>query len=213
MNHFSVVEAVYQFLVVFLLAVFAGRTAVEVGGAVVRLLNAAARGSIVAGYGQANHGTVRQVDGTLHKSLAECTASYYHTSVPVLDGSGHDFAGRSGVLVHQYDEAAVPEVARTLGKEVAAACGSSFGVDDEFLLFQKLVGKVDGGIQISSSVSLQVEDKVFHSLLLQYFQGLCKLFGGGGSKAVDAYIAGLGLYHVRGVQTENGNFVTLHGEV
>ena len=213
MNHFSMIEAVYQFLVILILTVLAGQAAVEVGGAVVRLLDTTARRSIVAGDSEANHGTVRQVDRTLYQSLAESAASYYHASVPVLDGSGHDFTGRSGVLVHQYDETAVLEVARTFGKEITAACGPSFGVDDEFFLLQKLVGKVDGGIQIPSSVTLQVEDEVFHSFLLQAFQGFCKLFGSGCPEAVDAYIAGFGLYHVRGVQTQNGNFVALHGEV
>ena len=131
---------------------------IEVGGTVVRLLDATPRRGIVTGYGQTNHGTVRQVDRTLYQSLTECAAPYYHTSVPVLNGPGHDFAGRSGVLVHQYDEASVLEVARTFGKEITAARSPSFGVDNEFFLLEKLVGKVDGGIQIPSSVSLQVED-------------------------------------------------------
>ena len=158
MNHFSMIEAVYQFLVILILTVLAGQAAVEVGGAVVRLLDATPRRGIVTGYGQTNHGTVRQVDRTLYQSLTECAAPYYHTSVPVLNGPGHDFAGRSGVLVHQYDEASVLEVARTFGKEITAARSPSFGVDNEFFLLEKLVGKVDGGIQIPSSVSLQVED-------------------------------------------------------
>ena len=60
---------------------------------------------------------------------------------------------------------------------------------------------------------LQVEDEVFHSLSFAGFQGFCKLFGGGCPEAVDTDIAGFGLYHVRCVQAEDGNFVTLHGEV
>ena len=66
MNHFSMIEAVYQFLIIFILTVFSTQTTIEVGGTVVRLLDATPRRGIVTGYGQTNHGTVRQVDRTLY---------------------------------------------------------------------------------------------------------------------------------------------------
>ena len=37
MNHFSMIEAVYQFLIIFILTVFSTQTTIEVGGTVVRL--------------------------------------------------------------------------------------------------------------------------------------------------------------------------------
>ena len=51
MNHFSMIEAVYQFLIIFILTVFSTQTTIEVGGTVVRLLDATPRRGIVTGYG------------------------------------------------------------------------------------------------------------------------------------------------------------------
>ena len=56
----------------------------------VRLLYAAARGRVVAGGGQANHGTVVELDGALHQTFAEGAAPYDGAAVVVLNGSGED---------------------------------------------------------------------------------------------------------------------------
>ena len=109
--------------------------------------------------GQSDHGAVRQVDRTLHQSFAERTSAYDDTSVPVLHCAAHDFAGGSGVFVYQYDEAAVTELSVSFGEELAALCGPAFGVNNQFLLSEEFVGKVDGGVQISSAVALQIRAK------------------------------------------------------
>ena len=128
-------------------------------------------------------------------------------------GAGHNFAGRSRIFIYQDNETSFLEVSGTLGEEIAATGGTSFGIDNQFLLPEKLVGKVYGCIQIASAVSLQVEDQVFHAFLLELFQRLCKFFGGSSGKTVDTYIPCLGLYHVGCIQAEDGNLVTFYGEV
>ena len=55
-----------------------------VGPRCVRLLYAAARGAIVARYGESYHGTVVQRDGLLDESLAEGAAAYDGAAVVVL---------------------------------------------------------------------------------------------------------------------------------
>ena len=50
-------------------------------------LDATAGRSEIMRHGETNHRAVGQVDGTLHESLAEGTATYNHTAVLVLDGT------------------------------------------------------------------------------------------------------------------------------
>ena len=198
-HQFSVVEAVYQVFIV-------------IGRAVIRLLDATTGRGVVPCNGQSDHGAVRQVDRTLHQSFAERTSAYDDTSVPVLHCAAHDFAGGSGVFVYQYDEAAVTELSVSFGEELAALCGPAFGVNNQFLLSEEFVGKVDGGVQISSAVALQVEDEVFHALLLQAFHCLLEFFGGGCAKAVDADVSDLWLNHVGSVETQDRYLISFHGE-
>ena len=58
-------------------------------------LDAAARGGVVAGNGQAHHAAVLELNGLLHQSLAEGTTPDDGAPVIVLNGSGEDFGGRS----------------------------------------------------------------------------------------------------------------------
>ena len=205
-HQFTVVEAVQQVAVILFEHVFA-RAVFVVG-----LLYAAPCGGVVACHGEAYHRAVGQVDGALHESLAEGAAADDYAAVPVLDGSGDDFAGRGRVFVYQYDEASVGEASVALCQEVASPFGASFGVDNEFFLSQELVGQVDGGVEVASAVALQVEDEVFHALCLEFLQGLGKFIARGGGKAVDAYVSRAGLYDVGGIEAEDGYLVALHGE-
>ena len=116
-HQFTVVEALYQVFIV-------------ICRAVVRLLDAAAGGSIITGDRQADHWAVGQVDRALNQSFAKRTAAYDDTSVPILHCAADNLTGGSCIFVYQYDEVAVTELAVTFGVEVTTFGSPSFGVDD-----------------------------------------------------------------------------------
>ena len=92
MHHFSTVEAIYQFHIVFLLAViFTKASAVQIGCMVVRFLDATSGWGVITGDSQADHRAIGQFDGTLYQPFTKSTATYNYASVPVLYGTGYDF--------------------------------------------------------------------------------------------------------------------------
>ena len=158
MHHLSTVEALYQIHIVFLLGILTLKSGiVQISCMVIRFLNATSGRGIVTGDSQAYHGTVGQVDGALYQAFTECTTAYNNSSVPVLYGTGNDFTGRGRVFIHQYNETAVFEVTRAFGVEITTLGGSSFGIYNQFFLLQELIGKIDGCVQVSASITLQVE--------------------------------------------------------
>ena len=207
MHQFTVVEAVQQVAVILFEHVFA-RAVFVVG-----LLYAAPCGGVVACHGEAYHRAVGQVDGALHESLAEGAAADDYAAIPVLDGSGDDFAGRGRVFVYQYDEASVGEASVALCQEVASPFGASFGVDNEFFLSQELVGQVDGGVEVASAVALQVEDEVFHAFAFELFESVGKFVKGGRAEIINAHVADVFGIHVDGVDAVYGNLVARDDEV
>ena len=172
-DHFAMIIPVDQILVVFFDAAFTAFSFSRffVDAAVIRLLYATSCRCIVAGNGQSDHRTVRKVDRALNQSFTERTASYHHSSVPILNGTCHNLTCRSRIFVYQYHQTSVTEVSVAFGKKLTALCRTSFCVDNQFFLSQELVCQIDGGIQITTSVALQVQNQVFHPFFLQLFQG------------------------------------------
>ena len=116
-HQFTVVETFYQILVV-------------INSTVVRFLDGTTRWSIIACNSQTNHGTVRQVDRTLHQSFAERAASYNNSSVPILYCATDDFTGRGCVLIHQNDKTSITEISIPFGIEITAFGSPAFGIYD-----------------------------------------------------------------------------------
>ena len=77
---------------------------------------------------------------------------------------------------------------------------------------QKFVGKVDSCIEVASSVALQVENHILHSLLLKFFHCFLEFFGSRCPEAVDADIACLRLNHIGRVKAEDRYLVSFYGE-
>ena len=137
----------------------------------VRLLDAAAGRGVVVGDGEAYHGAVGEVDGALHKSLAEGASSDDGAAVVVLHSSADDFGGRSGELVNQYDHTASPShEAAAFGSKLLTRHDAAVGIDDHGALGQKLARHFLGGIEIAAAVERKVEDEVLHALFLQLQQ-------------------------------------------
>ena len=179
----------------------------------VRLLDAASAGGVVAGHGEAYHRPVGEHEGFLHEPLAERAATHDEPAVLVLDGPGDDFGGRGGIFVHEDDDAPFAETSRTLGAVLTIRGTQSLGIDDEVAFGQELPGDVRGGIQVSASVLLQVEDEVLHALPAQFVDGIRHLLVAGTAEAGQADQSDAGGGHVGGIHGGDGNLVALHGEV
>ena len=198
-HQFTVVETFYQVLVV-------------IDSTVVRFLDGTSRWSIIARNSQTNHGTIRQVDRTLHQSFAERTASYDNSSIPILHCTADNFAGGSRIFIYQDDKASITEISVSFGVEITAFGSPSFRVDNQFFLPQEFVGKVDSCIKVTSSVSLQVENQVLHTLFLKACHCFLEFFGSGCSEAVDADITCFRLNHVRSIEAKDRYFISFHCE-
>ena len=171
----------------------------------VGLLDVASAGGVVAGDGEADHGVIRQGDGTLHEALAEGAPTDDHAAIPVLHGAGDDLAGRGRRFVDEDDEAAVLEVARGRGRGLLARRVATLGVDDQAAVAEELVGQVAGHVQVAAAVALKVEDEVLHALLTEPGEGLEKLLVRGVGEAVEADVARGGVGHVGGVEAVHGD--------
>ena len=171
----------------------------------VRLLDVASAGGVVAGDGEANHGVIRQGDGTLHEALAEGAPTDDHAAIPVLHGAGDDLAGRGRRFVDEDDEAAVLEVARGRGLGLLARRVAALGVDDQATVAEEFVGQVAGHMQEAAAVALKVEDEVLHALLTEPGEGLEELLVRGVGEAVQADVARGGVGHVGGVEAVHGD--------
>lgn len=132
--HFAMIVTVDKVLIVFIDTAFAAlsfsRLLVDV--AIIRFLYATPCRSIIAGYGQADHGAVGQVDRALNQSFTERTAAYHYSSVPILNGSCYYFACRGRIFIYQYHQASVTKASVTFGKELTALRRTSFRVNNQF---------------------------------------------------------------------------------
>ena len=86
--------------------------------------------------GQTNHRAVRQIDGTLNQSFTKGTTSHNHPSIVILNGTRHDFSSRGSIAVNQYDDLAFFKQAATFGFILHTLYGTSFSIDDKFILMQ-----------------------------------------------------------------------------
>ena len=177
-------------------------------------LDATAGRSEIMRHGETNHRAVGQVDGTLHESLAEGTATYNHTAVLVLDGTCDNLRRRCRILIYEHHHLAIQELTVALCLIVISRHLPSLGIYNKVVLLKKLIGNVHGSLEIAASVALKVEDKVAHALFLQLGEGIAELVMGGGSEIADAHISNLGSYHIYGINGFNGNLVAcdLEGE-
>ena len=174
----------------------------------IRFLDGTARRRIIAGNRQADHRTVRHRDRFLYQPFPERAAAYDHASIPILHCAGKDFTGGCGCFVYQHDQASLFKVSASRRLGFFARLLVSFGINDQLVLAQKLVGQVDRDVQISPAVSLQIEDQVFHSLFLQFLQGFPKFVGRRSGKAVQFDVSGSLICHVSGIQAVYRNFST-----
>ena len=178
----------------------------------VRFLDTTACRRIITRNGKTNHGTVRQIDRTLYKSLSEGTATHYHAPVPILHSTGNNLARRSRIFVHQDHQFTELMLSVTIGIKVPTGAPTAFCVDNQFLLTQELIGYVNGSIQITSSITLQIENEILHSLSFQGSQCIHEFLVCSRCKTVNLDVTDLRSYHIRSIQTVHRNLVATDSE-
>ena len=158
-------------------------------------------------HGQAHGTAVGQPHGALDQALSKAATPHHQTTVPILHGARHDFTGAGRRFVDEHHEAPLFEQPLVLGEGVFALESPSFCVHDELVAAQELVGHCDGRAEHAAAVALQVEDEVFHALVLQVQQRLPELVHGRLGKSADLDVPHLAVHHVGGVDAVNRNLV------
>lgn len=75
------------------------------------------------------------------------------------------------------------------------------------------LGEGGGALEIAARIVLKVDDELLHALFIQFFDSLIHLLGSVFGKAREAYVANLGVDHIRGVDTVDRNIVADDTEV
>ena len=130
----------------------------------VGFLDRAPRGGVVAGDGQPQRRTVGVGNLLLDEPLAERTAADDRSAVVVLQRSGEDFARRGASLVDEHRQVEVGGAARAVAVLFDALVVAVFGIDDQFVGGQELVGDGDRLVEEPARIAPQVEDQFAHSL-------------------------------------------------
>lgn len=71
-------------------------------------------------------------------------------------------------IIDQYNQTTILELARTFSKKFTTGITTAFRIDYQFLFAQKLVGNIDGSVQITSAIALQIKNQIFHPFFLQF---------------------------------------------
>jgi len=119
---------------------------------------------IITCNGQTDHGAVGKRQLPLHESLSESTSPHNHSSVPILHCSRKNFAGRSRSFVNKHHQIAFLEIAFVGGIDTISGLIFTFGIDDKFAIFEKLVGDIGGSLQNTPSRCLSDRESDFSSL-------------------------------------------------
>ena len=187
-------------------------SAVDVVVVIVRggvgLLDASARWGIIPGHGDADAGIVAEEEGLLHKALAKGAAANYESAVVVLDGAGKNFAGRCRTLPYQNGEAHVQEGAATIGPENFALAVDALNIDDGVPCGQEIVAHEKGLVHVAAGVGPEVDEEVFHALLLQLARSVVHLFESGAGELPYPHVGHGVAEHKRRVNAVDGDFST-----
>ena len=176
-------------------------------------LDATARWGVITGNGQADGGTVTEVDGLLYESLAEGTASYNGSAVIVLNGTCKDFAGRSGAFVHQYYQRQLLATAGAVGIFLHAGVFAAVGIYYQLSFRQEFVHHARGGFHVASGIVAQVNNQAFALLVAQLGNRIQQLHVCGTSEFADLYISVVIVEHIGCVNGVLRDVTACDGEV
>ena len=124
----------------------------------IALLDATARGGVVASYGEADDGVVLQLEGELHETLTEGATADDERAVEVLHSTGEDLAGAGTALVHQHDQRELAQTSVTRALEVLTGIVCALVVDEEVALGEELRSECRSGLQIAPAIVAEVDE-------------------------------------------------------
>ena len=176
----------------------------------IRFLDASAARRIVMGDGETNFAAIIEGQRTLHQTLTKGSATNHYTTVLILDGSGNNFGGRSGKLIGEHYHLALAPSAVSLRLIFLARRCTTAGINDEIALLQELVGNLSRSLQITATIILKVEDKVFHSLLFQRIHRYCYLFMTGKTETSQSDVSDAWTNHISRIHRSYRNLIALH---
>ena len=178
----------------------------------IRLLDASAARRIIMGDGEANLAAIIEAERTLHHSLAEGSATYHYSTILILDGSGNNLCGRSCKLIGKHYHLTLAPSSVSLRLVLLTGSCTTTGINDEISLLQELVGYLSRCLKVAATIILEVEDKVFHSLLFQRIHRYCYLFMTGKTEASQSDVSDSRTNHIRCIHRGYRNLIALHLE-
>ena len=177
------------------------------------LLDASSGRSVVMRNGKTNHRTVLKLYRALHQSLTEGAATDDRGAVVVLHGSRDNLCCRGRILIYEDAELQILQLAASVRLIFHAILRLALGIYNKVVLAEQLVGDVDGSLQISTSVVLEVENETLHAGTLQGVCGCDKLAVRRGTERSDADVAHVRTNHIICVQRVDGYFGAGNGEM
>ena len=178
----------------------------------IRLLDASAAWRIVMGNGETDFTAIFEGKRTLHQSLAKGSATHHYTTVLILYSTGNDFSRRSRKLISEDNNLALAPATISLSTELLTGSSTTIGIDYQITLLQELISYLRRSLQIASTIILQVEDKVFHALLLQRIHRLGNLLVARHSETSQTDITNARTNHIGSIHRGNRNLITFHLE-
>ena len=157
--------------------------------------------------GQANHGTIWQVDRSLDEAFAKGSTSDDNASVVVLNGSRDNLSSRCRIAVNQDNDLAFGEQSSTLGLVFGPLSPAPVGVNNKIASLQELLRNLYSCLEIASAILLQIENKRLHARLRQFVHTLDELIVRCSTKTADTDVAHLGTNHISGINSVDGNLV------
>ena len=151
------------------------------------------------GNGKTDHRTIRQIDRTLHKALSEGTTPHYDTTILILYGTCHNLCCRRRVAVHQHHDLTILEHTFTISYIVHTRHLTTFCINNQITLLQKLFRDIYCSLQITTSILLQIEYQMLHPFSLQLVETLQKLLMRRCTKAANTDIANAWTNHIGGI--------------
>ena len=157
--------------------------------------------------GQANHGTIWQVDRSLDEAFAKGATSDNNASVVVLNSSRDYLSSRCCIAVDQDNDLALGEQSPTLGIVFSPLSSAPVGIYNKVASLQELLCNLHSSLEIASAILLQIENERLHTLLRQFVHTLDELVVRRSTKTANTDIAHLGANHISCINGVNRNLV------
>ena len=178
----------------------------------IRLLDTSAARRIIMCDGEANLAAIIEGERTLNQSLAEGSATYHHSTILILNGSGNNLCGRSCKLIGKHYHLTLAPSSVSLRLILLTGSCTTTGINDEISLLQELVGYLSRCLKVAAAIILKVEDQVFHSHFLERIHRRSHLLVAGQAEASQSDVSDSRTNHIRRIHRGYRNLIALHLE-